>query len=244
MSELDKLDALTHLAGAVAHELNNIFTAVNGNLSLLEMAFEDAGTNTQIVNDVLRTTRRGLELSEKLQAFAGQQKLSRALVDLNDVTRSTIAELKHSVLKGLEVEMTLASRDCLASTDEKKLRQVIEELARNAAAAMEPGGWIIFATGRYSPTDAEAGTLPGGEYAYISVRDCGHGMSPAVTQRALDPLFSTRRGHHGWGLARCAGFVRQCGGKMILNSVEGRGTEATVYLPLSPENRATSAAVA
>lgn len=232
MPDTEKLDALMRLAGTVAHELNNIFTAVNGNLSLLEMTLETASPNAQVVSDVFKTTRRGIELSEKLQAFAGRQKLLRTRLDMNEVTASAVGGLKRSVLRDIDVELALAPHNCPVATDEEKLRHVIEELARNAAAAMDHRGWVIFATGRQSLAAGQAGILPPGEYAFISVKDTGRGMSPEVARRALDPLFSTKPGHHGWGLARCAGFVRQCGGNIVLASVPGKGTAATVYLPL------------
>jgi hypothetical protein len=79
--------------------------------------------------------------------------------------------------------------------------------------------------------DSQIGRLPAGGYVRLSVRDSGGGMAPDVMRRALDPLFSTRTGHQGWGLAKCAGFVRQCGGEIMLSSVEGQGTAAEIYFP-------------
>ena len=76
----EKVEALVQLAATVAHELNNIFTAVSGNLSLLEDSFDHQSPSKKVVGDVIQTARRGIELSEKLQAFAGRQKLNRTTV--------------------------------------------------------------------------------------------------------------------------------------------------------------------
>jgi len=76
MSDTEKVDALVQLAGTVAHELNNIFTAVAGNMSLLEANLDKKDQNASLVSDIIRTTNRGIELSQKLQTFAGRQKLN------------------------------------------------------------------------------------------------------------------------------------------------------------------------
>lgn len=227
----DKLTALTLLAGTVSHELNNIFTAVNGNLSLLEMAFESDGPNTKLVNDVLNTTRRGLELSEQLQAFAGRQKLLRTRMDMNGVVVSTFAGLKGTMLHSIDVELSLMPERCPVSTDKEKLRHVIEEVVRNAAAAMNHHGWMVVTTARKEIGHGLVGLLPAGNYVALDIKDAGTGMEPDVARRAFDPLFSTKPGHHGWGLARSAGFIRQCGGNIVLDSLPGKGTAVTIYLP-------------
>ena len=79
--------------------------------------------------------------------------------------------------------------------------------------------------------EGQIGRLPAGHYVRLSVRDSGTGMSPDVVRRALDPVFSTRNGRQGWGLAKCAGFVRQCGGEVVLSSFQSQGSAADIYLP-------------
>lgn len=227
----DKLTALTLLAGTVSHELNNIFTAINGNLSLLETTFESDSPGAQLVNDVLDTTQRGIKLSERLQTFSGRQRLQRARIDLNEVVTSVIPDMKRTTLRSANVELLLLPERCPISTDREKLRYVIEELIRNAMAAMEDHGWITVATGRKKIDHDQVPLLPAGDYVMLSIKDAGKGMNPDVMRRAPDPLFSTKPGHHGWGLACSAGFIRQCGGNIVLDSLPGKGTAVTIYLP-------------
>src|SRR5690242_21867577 len=104
MQNEEKVEALVQLAATVAHELNNIFTAVSGNLSLLEESFEHQSPSKKVVGDVIQTARRGIELSEKLQAFAGRQKLNRTQFDLNQVVASALSGLKHTILQHIDVE--------------------------------------------------------------------------------------------------------------------------------------------
>ena len=231
MPDLEETDPLVHLAGTVAHELNNIFTAVTGNLSLLEPGGVQDGSNAGVISDVLRTANRGIELSQKLQAFAGRQKLNRSLFDLNHAVAAVMTGLKRTVLRHVDIDLALLPTACLVTADEEKFHHVLEELAGNAAAAMNHRGWIIVRTEHATLSAREVGKLPEGQYVKLTLRDSGSGMSPEVMRRALDPLFSTRPGHQGWGLARCGGFLRQCGGDITLASMKGQGTAAAIYLP-------------
>jgi signal transduction histidine kinase len=234
MPDTEKEEALVQLAGSVAHELNNIFTAVAGNLSLLEASLDHDRQKASLVGDVIRTANRGIELSQKLQAFAGRQKLNRTRFDLNQSVASMIAGLKRSTLRNVDVELVLLPASCIVAADEEKFQHTVEELVKNAAAAMNNRGWIIITTNQVLLQDNQIGRLAAGSYVRLSVRDSGGGMSPDVMRRALDPVFSTRTGHQGWGLAKCAGFVRQCGGEIMLSSVEGQGTSAEIYFPRKP----------
>ncbi|HVV28721.1 MAG TPA: ATP-binding protein [Rhizomicrobium sp.] len=229
MADTEKNDPLVQFAGTVAHELNNIFTAVTGNLSLLEDRVDN--DSAKIVHDVIRTALRGIELSARLQAFAGRQSLRRTRFDLNSVLTGTIGGLKQSVLKDVEVEMELADQSCIVSSDEEKLRAVMTEIARNAATAMDCRGWLTVSTSIVAVREGEREGLAAGTYVRFIMRDSGRGMSPEVARRALDPGFSTKPGGSGWGLSKSAGFVRQCGGKLTLSSVLGRGTAVEIDLP-------------
>ena len=231
MQNEEKVEALVQLAATVAHELNNIFTAVSGNLSLLEESFEHQSPSQKVVGDVIQTARRGIELSEKLQAFAGRQKLNRTQFDLNQVVATTISGLKHTTLQHIDIEFGLTPSSCTLVADEDKFVHVLEELARNAAAAMDGKGSLIVSTTETAVEERQIRQLPAGNYIRLSVKDTGRGMPPEVAKRAFDPVFSTKAGHHGWGLARCAGFIRQSGGEILLFSRPGRGTIADVILP-------------
>jgi signal transduction histidine kinase len=231
MPDREKVDALVQLAGTVAHELNNIFTAVAGNMSLLAANLNKQDQNASLVSDIVRTTNRGIELSQKLQSFAGRQRLNVTSFDLNRSVVTVIGLLKRSLLHGIDVEFALDPSRCMVATDEEKFQNLVEELIKNAVAAMDHRGRIAICTSQEALQDNQVRRLPAGNYVRFSVHDTGSGMSPDVMRRALDPLFSTRKGHQGWGLAKCAGFVRQCRGDIILSSIKGQGSAVEVYLP-------------
>lgn len=238
MSDPEKTDALVHLAGSVAHELNNIFTAVAGNLSFLEDAFDREDSNSHLIDDVIRTARRGMELSAKLQAFAGRQPLRRVRIDLNQAIVQVVTGLKTSVLRAIDVQLDLARTACIVSVDQEKLHSLIVELATNAATAMEQHGRLSFKTAAVMLKEGDVARLAAGPYQQLTVRDWGRGMQPEIAARALDPFFTTRSGGGGWGLSKCAGFVRQCGGRIGLSSTPGQGTAVKIYLPKYSETTA------
>jgi signal transduction histidine kinase len=239
MSQSDyKTMALVQLADSVAHELNNIFTAVVGNLSLLNEQYGDQHPVVESVGEVLRTARRGMELSARLQAFAGRQQLRARSVNVARVVRSTIDALRQSLLRGVSVNVALTSADCIAIVDEEKLGMAVAELVSNSVAAMAlPGNLSIDVSAvRFDDEDGIEDTvgLPTRSYVCIKVIDTGCGMPPDVAQRALDPLFTTKAANinAGWGLARVAGFVRQSQGQIIVDSKVGLGTRVEMYFPL------------
>jgi signal transduction histidine kinase len=224
----DKKIALIELAGTVAHELNNIFTAVAGNLSLLEA---EAAPSREPIADVLRAAQRGIVLSSKLQAFAGRQPLRRETIDLNRLVERVVRALPRNDLLGIDVRLALSLRVPVVVTDEAKLAESVHELIANAIAAMPVGGRIDVETQFHSHA-AREGRAPETS-AVISVADSGMGMSPEIAARAFDPLFTTKPpgAHAGWGLAGCDGFVRQAGGYMTIASKPGEGTRVEIHLP-------------
>jgi signal transduction histidine kinase len=235
MSQSEKMNALIHLAGEVAHELNNIFTAVTGNLSLLSEQARLEGVPAGMIEEISRTAQRGIALSQKLQAFAGRQPLKRKPVDIGRVLLESVRELGETLPRTVQLSLTRAAPGCISFVDEDKLRGTLQELAANAVAAMQGRGTLrLDVTQQPVAADNDLQLRPG-VYACIRVVDSGPGMAPDVAARALDPLFSTRTSHisAGWGLSNCAGFLRQSGGCMHLRTTIGAGTVVELYFPMN-----------
>ncbi|HEY4941422.1 MAG TPA: ATP-binding protein [Rhizomicrobium sp.] len=229
--------ALVELAGAVAHELNNIFTAVAGNLSLLDEDLPGDADSSARIGEVIRTAQRGIVLSSKLQAFAGRQPLRRKRSDISRLVGRVVQDLPPARLDGVRLRVALAREECPSFVDEDKLRACVDEILRNALAAMPDGGQIIVETRSHTAGAEPTKNMPAlrpGRYVMIAVSDTGKGMAPHVAARAVDPLFTTKTPgiNAGWGLSNCAGFVRQSGGYMTLASKLGLGTRVEIYLPL------------
>ena len=234
MSDSEKMKALVQLAGAISHELNNIFTAVSGNLSLVREHMQQGTMPAEMLGEVVQTAQRGIELSAKLQAFAGRQPLKRKRIDLNDTLVLAVNDLRDSLPSTVGVTLALASKSCISFIDEEKLHDVVKELAKNAVTAMNDKGVLCIDVTRKIITARDNVNLRPGAYAIVRVIDNGPGMAPDVVRRAMDPMFSTKQTHVdiGWGLSNCAGFIRQSGGTMNLVSEIGRGTSVELYLPV------------
>lgn len=235
MSEFEsseKTTALVQLAGTVAHELNNIFTAVAGNLSLLGDGADEVQT-TETIRDVIRAAQRGIDLTARLQAFAGRQPLRRGRNDANELVLEAVAPMLDSELATIDVQFEIADYECPVYVDRDKFCDTIAELARNASAAMPKGGTLTLQTCIWPPASEDKRNAPRAQVV-VRVTDTGAGMSEEVAARALDPMFSTRKHgvDAGWGLSNCAGFVRQCGGRLLLTSRPKRGTRVEIRLPL------------
>jgi signal transduction histidine kinase len=233
MSDSEERGALIHLAGAVAHELNNIFTSVAGNLSLLDEHLDQHSISAEMIGEVVRTVQRGIALSSQLQAFAGRQPLKRRRVDINRLLSDIVRDLRKSLQETSTLLFVPAPQTCISFVDVDKLRETICELAANAVTAMRGSGQLSIKTSPAHIVGDNNFDLRSGSYIKIQVSDSGPGMDQETVARALDPMFSTKAPNInvGWGLSKCAGFIRQSGGAMLLDSAPGRGTSIDIYLP-------------
>jgi len=228
-NEAEKTAALVRLAGKISHELNNICTALIGNLALLEHSVEDE-ESVMTIGEVRRSTERVIGLSAKLQAFAGRQLLYPEPVDINDAVIHAIEPLLPSLLKDTDLVMDLAKEDCIAAVDKEKFQTAISELVHNACASMGANGKLTIKT-RVQDARVE-----------VRVIDTGSGMPQNVLAHAMDPLFTTKPSYMkaGWGLSEVAGFVRQLGGEIALQSRLGQGTSVTLRLPALQRDQAAA----
>src|SRR5215467_4956063 len=115
--ESDKTVALMHLAGKLAHELNNIFTTVVGNVALLDETSEPAARTA--IAELRKGIERGIELSTNLEAFAGTQRLKRRHIDVNRTIEETMRPLSQSLLSGHDLITSLSRPSAIILIDEE-----------------------------------------------------------------------------------------------------------------------------
>jgi signal transduction histidine kinase len=230
MWQSNKMVAVRRMASGLSHELNNLFTAINGNLQLIHYYYSPRDEVLEIIGDVLRTATQSMALAQKLQAVAGQLELHPELFDLREVIRSISAL---PLLNDVNVVLDLSQAPCPVFLDKEKTRAMLVELATNARAATGPGDTITFGMNIANPVDyARDGASRG---VRLVITDTGHGMSPEVLMNAFDPMFTTKpnpRAGDGWGLALAVGLIHQLGGRLELLRPIGRGTRVEIYLPL------------
>ena len=236
--QAQKLEAIGRLAGGVAHDFNNMLTAIKGYSELLLDGLE---RGTHLHDEALRikeAAEQASALPRQLLAFSRKQALAPQLVELNDVVVST-ARLVQRLIGAIELVVDTDPGSTLASVDPGQLEQVIFNLALNARDAMPDGGTLTITSGHVEVSDALAAELAvePGRYAFVSVADTGSGMDAATRARAFEPFFTTKSagGGVGLGLASVYGTVAQSGGFVRVESAPSRGSTFTVHVPLVDE---------
>jgi signal transduction histidine kinase len=220
----EKLDAMSALAGAIAHDYNNFLTGILGNLELLQRRAAKLGTPglEDYLIGACSAARRAAAFNQKLLAISGQQNLDVTLLSVNEILTHLTPAITAVLGPDGQLDITLTAEPCAILCDQTRLEETILELVANAAEAMPSGGRLAIATAR----------APGG-LVMIAVRDSGPGMSRQIAARAFEPFFSTRRrgATSGLGLAMVRGFTRQSGGGVSLECPADGGTVVTLWFP-------------
>ena len=219
-----KLEAMGRLAGGVAHDFNNVLTAITGYSDLLlarPRLPEEVRTE---VAEIKRAAQRAATLARQLLAFGGKQTLEPRVLALNEVVREIEAMLTRLIGEHIELRTTLADELGPVRVDPGQIEQVIVNLVLNARDAMPDGGTLTLATENVELD------IP---WVKLSVTDTGKGMDDQTAARIFEPFFTTKEAEKGTGLglATVYGIVEQSGGHVDVWSRPGEGAVFTVLLP-------------
>jgi signal transduction histidine kinase/ActR/RegA family two-component response regulator len=248
--QAQKMEAVGRLAGAVAHDINNVLTAI---MSAAEMLLADVDLDAAGRDDVasiLASAKRGAEFTQNLLAVGRQGKYASDRIDPADIVHGTERALEHVVPIEVRVEFDLQHGPARVEGDLSQLTQSLINICTNALEAMPDGGSLLIRTSVVSLDGAEAHrrAVAPGEYVALSVVDTGDGMGSEDRQRAFEPFFTTKAPHlgAGLGLAMAYGAARNHGGNAEIESARGRGTTVTLHLPCAdaearPQPQASSA---
>jgi two-component system cell cycle sensor histidine kinase/response regulator CckA len=231
-----KMQAVGQLAGGIAHDFNNLLTAIMGFCDLLLQRHTVGDPSFADINHIQQNATRAAGLVRQLLAFSRQQKLTPKVLNVTDA----LAELGHLLrrLLGESVALDIQhGRDLwLVRVDQTQLEQVIINLAVNARDAMEARGTLNIATANLvldAPQRLGTEEMLAGEYVLVRVTDTGSGIPADIMERIFDPFFSTKDvgAGTGLGLATVYGIMKQTGGYIGVDSVVGRGTSFSLYIP-------------
>jgi len=236
--QAQKMESIGRLAGGVAHDFNNILTAIlsYAELSLMKLPEHDPLRGHLI--SIQEASEKAATLTHQLLAFSRRQVLEMKVVDLNDVIRGLAKMLTRMIGEDMPLELRTGATASFVRADEGQIEQVLMNLAVNARDAMPSGGRLVIETADVNPDDAvlkSQGVADPGQYVMLSVTDSGAGMSAEVRERIFEPFFTTKelgRGT-GLGLATVYGIVKQHGGHIIVDSEPGKGTIFRILLPLT-----------
>ena len=220
-----KMDAIGRLAGGIAHEFNNLLTAIMNAGSLARSEIDRPALVAGHLDRIDHASDRASSLTRQLLAFGRRQALRPEVLDLSAVV-GEMRSLLTSVL-GEDVHLDIAPSPHLSRVraDRSQLRQVILNLAANARDAMPGGGRLAIAL-----SESAAGKPGARREVRLSVADDGVGMSERVKQHLFEPFFTTKE-RSGLGLAAVYGIVAQSGGRIDVDSAPGRGTAVHIFLP-------------
>jgi CheY-like chemotaxis protein len=185
----------------------------------------------------MQGAKRGSSLTQRMLAFARRQELKHEAVDLAHLVNNMLELLERSLGPTINIETRFPREAVRVRTDANQLETALLNLAINSRDAMPDGGTITISVAEYSIAGPHTTSLPPGSYACLSVADTGHGMDEATLARATEPFFTTKgigKGT-GLGLSMVDGLTGQSGGKLIVQSVPGRGTTMELWFPITTQ---------
>jgi two-component system, cell cycle sensor histidine kinase and response regulator CckA len=239
LQEVLRLEAIGRLAGGIAHDLNNMLTAIVGFSDLVAQGMEPLDARRADVEQIVRAAGRAAGLTRQLLAFARREIIQPRRLDLNAVIRGAEGILRPVLGENVELVVQLAPAGGVIYADPARVEQILMNLVLNARDAMPQGGRVTVETSVVSEEAAAtrrraAGDTPAaGRYVRLSVSDMGHGMDAATLQRMWEPFFTTKAVGHGTGLglSMVYGSVKQSEGFVWADSTIGKGTVIEVYWP-------------
>ena len=239
IAQATKMQAVGQLAGGVAHDFNNILTAIIGHCDLMLMRHTPGDTDYDDIQQIKSNSNRAAGLTRQLLAFSRQQTLRPQVLQLPDV----VSEVSHLLkrLLGETVQLVVKHGRDLGPVraDPGQLEQVIVNLAVNARDAMAGSGGGTLTIQTYpvradQVADLGSEILPIADYSALSIADTGTGIPPAILGKVFEPFFTTKEVGKGTGLGLSTvyGIVKQSGGYIFADSKVGEGTRFTIYLPV------------
>ncbi len=238
LRESQKLEAVGQLAGGIAHDLNNLLTAILGNSELLQedLPIEES---RDAAGEIHRSADIAASLVERLLDLGRRSEPARQVVDLNTIVHSMGKMLRSAVREDIDLELSPNAKNPFVKADPTQLEQVVLNLVLNARDAIEETGVISIETANTRIKKWSAHKRLPGRYVLLSVRDSGAGMDEQTRGHAFEPFFTTKdrrpgRGT-GLGLATVYGIVTRCGGFIEVDSAPGAGSTFRVFLPASAD---------
>jgi len=231
-----KMQAVGQLAGGVAHDFNNVLTAIIGFSDLLLIKHKPSDPSFADIMSIKQSANRAAGLVRQLLAFSRRQTLRPQVLDLTNTINELTELLKRLIGEKVALDVTHDAELWPVKVDQVQLEQVIINLVVNARDAMPDGGTVQLRTRNVWTQEAETFDYPGmpaSDYVLIEVADTGSGMPPDVVEKIFEPFFSTKElgKGTGLGLSMVYGIIKQTGGFIYPETEVGKGTIFRIFLP-------------
>jgi two-component system NtrC family sensor kinase len=235
LRQTQRLEALGHLTGGVAHDVNNLLMVVSNNAYLLKrlLGGRDAqqldARLAKPIDAILRAVTTGSRLTRQLLAFARRQALRPEVIRLQDRLPQLLDLMRHSISSNVMLDGEAAPDADSVQVDPAELELALINLAVNARDAMPDGGRLHVEV-RNAQADEHEGL---GRWVSVAVSDTGRGIAPEVLEHVFEPFFTTKGQGEGTGLglSQVYGFCQQAGGTARIRSTVGQGTTVQLLLP-------------
>ncbi len=240
LRQAQKMEAVGQLAGGIAHDLNNVLTAVMAHVDLAVTTLPPESVSVTDLTQAQAAAHRGADMIRKLLGFSRRERLVLKPLDLGALTRELAATITRMLPSNIEVVVTLGDDLPLVAADAGAVQQIVLNLATNARDAMNAGGTLdidVTSTALDEISVTTLGVGAPGRYVVLSVTDTGEGMHAETLARVFEPYFSTKAEGHGSGLgmAMVYGLINQHMGYVRVDSQPGIGTAVTLYFPVTLE---------
>jgi two-component system, cell cycle sensor histidine kinase and response regulator CckA len=241
-----KMEAIGRLTGGVAHDFNNILTAIRGYTDLAIRHAEPGSTLHADLTEVQTAVDRAAGLTRQLLLFSRCQPMEMEPVDVNKSIRNLLGMLRRILGEDVQIAYELSPEELIVLADPTSVEQMLMNLVVNGRDAMPEGGTIRIRTETVALKASDVRRMPDsrpGRFVRLSVSDTGSGMDSAVLEHIFEPFFTTKdmgKGS-GLGLSVVYGIVQQHKGWIVVDSRPGGGSDFHVYLPRSdakPKSRA------
>lgn len=236
LHQSQKMEAVGRLAGGVAHDFNNILTAIIGYSELLQGKFEPDDSRLNDMEEIRKAAERAASLTRQLLAFSRKQIFAPKVLNLNNLIMNLDKMLRRLLSEDIKLVTIPGENLGEVMADPGQIEQVIINLAVNARDAMPRGGVItietqnVFLDADYAQKYVE---VHPGDYVMMAVSDTGSGLDEASRARIFEPYFTTKElgKGTGLGLSTVHGIIKQSGGHIAVYSEVGQGATFKVYLP-------------
>ena len=237
-SQLQKLQALGQLTSGVSHDFNNQLNGILGYVALMKTMTND-DTLLRYMDGIERSVRHSTELTRQLLAFSHKPENKRMNFDLVQIVKDTVNMLKHTVDRRIKIELNIEPDEYFVLGNESQLNNAILNLCINARDAIKGQGTIELTLMHRQleevPNNLLNTTITPNDYAVLEIKDTGSGIEPSLMSKIFKPFFTTKdvgKGT-GMGLASVVDTIRSHSGAIELDSVVGKGTTFTLYLPIN-----------
>jgi two-component system cell cycle sensor histidine kinase/response regulator CckA len=231
-----KMEAISSLAGGIAHNFNNLLAIINGYSQLALMNLDQRDLLKGNIEEVKKAAERASALTQQLLIFSRRQILELRTLNLNTLIQDLDQMLRKVIGENINLVMHLSENLGMTKVDPEGMQQVIMNLVINSMDAMPNGGKLTIESANVELDEGYAQKLvfeTPGRYVLLAVTDTGIGMTHEISKRIFEPFFTTKKKGQGAGLGlpTVYGIVKQSGGNIWVYSEPGRGTTVKIYLP-------------